>query len=54
MLCLTGFELYFRWVPLKNAMKEKPNVVSASLAQKIIPSNYFNVLNETLNSHLPV
>lgn len=38
----------------KNAMKEKPNVVSASPAQKIIPSNYFNVLNETLYSHLPV
>ena len=35
-------------------MKEKPKVVSASLAQKIIPLNYFNVLNETLYSHLPV
>ena len=35
-------------------MKEKANVVYASLAQKIILSNYFNVLNETVYSHLLV
>ena len=25
MLCLSGFELYFRWVPLKRELKQRRN-----------------------------
>ena len=56
MLCLSGFELYFRWVPLtvrSIAIRENTRGrIRLNLRQQLLPARYHTITQDDSLGHL--